>query len=233
MTRPKLADITQRAEAATEGPWEAYTVPAFRHEAAYVAVGVGETEVRVARFEGGYFDAAFIAHARTDVPALSAAIREAQARTVPTPRSTLMIESTTRPIVDTESSPTVTTAPDENNADPHTVSVGTAVSAVNAAIDNANNANRIHGARSTVLSRARSSNILSAARATSSRMRSAAAPSGIAVSNSRSRPSRACRRPSAVTLGSKLVKNASAATTVPITLAHASMPTPCRRRQPR
>lgn len=64
------ATLRALAEAATKGPWEAYTVPQTRTEAPYIAVEVGETEVRIARFEGGHYDAAFIAAARTAVPAL-------------------------------------------------------------------------------------------------------------------------------------------------------------------
>ncbi|QIK83003.1 hypothetical protein [Sanguibacter sp. HDW7] len=82
MTRPSLADITQRAEDATEGPWEAdgRTVNQCVGQWAEVV----STEVSCGSYcYGGTgrgvesaSDAEFIAHARTDVPALSAAIRD-------------------------------------------------------------------------------------------------------------------------------------------------------------
>ena len=85
MTRPKLADITQRAEAATEGPWEVDGSEVSQHwslpepwltvasnEVACMSYCYGGSARGIERDE----DAAFIAHARTDVPALSAAVRD-------------------------------------------------------------------------------------------------------------------------------------------------------------
>lgn len=74
-----LAAIQARADAASKGPWEPYSVPATRKESDYVAVEAGDTEIRIARFEGGWFDAEFIAHARTDVPALLDRVRQLEA----------------------------------------------------------------------------------------------------------------------------------------------------------
>ena len=70
-----LDEIQARADRATEGPWDAYSVPASRGEAGYSAVGVSDTEVQVTRDVGGWFDADFIARARDDVPRLVAALR--------------------------------------------------------------------------------------------------------------------------------------------------------------
>lgn len=74
-----LDAIEARANAATEGPWDSYTVPGTGRIAGYVAVAISDTEMQIARFEGGFFDAEFIAHARTDVPALVARVRELEA----------------------------------------------------------------------------------------------------------------------------------------------------------
>ncbi|WP_102508132.1 hypothetical protein [Sanguibacter massiliensis] len=75
MTRPSLADITQRADAATEGPREA--------SGSHVATSwtgasdwSGPIDDREPVATASPADAEFIAHARTDVPALSAAIRD-------------------------------------------------------------------------------------------------------------------------------------------------------------
>ena len=70
-----LDEIQDRADRATEGPWEAYSVPASRREAGYSAVEVSDTEVQVTRDAGSWFDADFIARARDDVPRLVAALR--------------------------------------------------------------------------------------------------------------------------------------------------------------
>lgn len=63
-----LDEIQNRADKATEGPWDAYSVPASRGKAGYSAVEVSDTEVQVTRDAGGWSDANFIAHAREDVP---------------------------------------------------------------------------------------------------------------------------------------------------------------------
>ena len=75
MTRPSLAGIEQRAAAATAGPWEA----SGSH--------VGTTWTGASDWSGPIddrelvataspADAALIAHARTDLPALTAAVRD-------------------------------------------------------------------------------------------------------------------------------------------------------------
>lgn len=79
MSDLNLAAIRERAEKATPGPWESYSVPGRNRSAAgYAAVEVAETEVQVVRDAGGWFDADFIAHARTDVPALVAEVARLQ-----------------------------------------------------------------------------------------------------------------------------------------------------------
>lgn len=79
MTDEELAAVKARAEKATSGPWESYSVPGRNRSAAgYAAVEVAETEVQVTRDVGGWFDADFIAHARTDVPALVAEVARLQ-----------------------------------------------------------------------------------------------------------------------------------------------------------
>ena len=70
----RLAEIEARIEAATEGPWEANscdveTVPPFDLHR-FDAMGL-----TVARCVQDVTDAAFIAHARTDLPATVAALR--------------------------------------------------------------------------------------------------------------------------------------------------------------
>lgn len=57
----RLDELRAVAEKATPGEWEAYSVPDTRKEAGYCAVGVGDSEARIVRYEGGWFDAAHIA----------------------------------------------------------------------------------------------------------------------------------------------------------------------------
>ena len=93
MTRPSLAGIEKRVAAATEGPWEA-------HEGTVGAMtgprGCGGCSGLVSpRHEPACFwsevagaapaDAAFIAAARTAVPALTAAVRDVLALHAPAP----------------------------------------------------------------------------------------------------------------------------------------------------
>ena len=67
----------------TTGPWEAYTVPGTRKEAEYVAIGIGDSEARVVRFEGGYFDADLIVTLHRTIDAQLAILRAAlKARTL-------------------------------------------------------------------------------------------------------------------------------------------------------
>lgn len=72
----RLADIKARAEAATEGPWgwEA-TAPAMSGEHWNMRIK-GKPGIRfvVAEYQHGPDNAEFITHARTDVPALVAAL---------------------------------------------------------------------------------------------------------------------------------------------------------------
>lgn len=56
-----LAKLREIAGRATPGPWETYADPGGPREASFVAVEAGETEVRIARFEGGHFDGLHIA----------------------------------------------------------------------------------------------------------------------------------------------------------------------------
>lgn len=75
MTRPSLAGIEQRISAATTGPWFAVgpSNPGPWNDIAIVPLGeVGA----VAYVQPDCDDAAFIAHTRTDLPALTAALRE-------------------------------------------------------------------------------------------------------------------------------------------------------------
>ena len=71
MTAAELDAIEQRAHAATEGPWEASA-----HRTGHYLVICPDCGVR-----GGYerADAEFIAHARSDVPALVAEVRRLRA----------------------------------------------------------------------------------------------------------------------------------------------------------
>ncbi|MGW4181301.1 hypothetical protein ACWEK2_04010 [Streptomyces albidoflavus] len=70
-----LAEITARAEAATAGPWCTDGAEIYQgDEYAWDAFWVGET-CRADEADGGTVDAAFIAHARTDVPALLAEVQ--------------------------------------------------------------------------------------------------------------------------------------------------------------
>lgn len=72
----RLAEIQARAEKATDGPWR-HSVERERYETAhYVRHGEGEhLAVFTGNYSGASEDGEFIAHARTDVPALVAALR--------------------------------------------------------------------------------------------------------------------------------------------------------------
>lgn len=80
----RLDEIEARAEAATDGPWEAkrdsYSCEAGSYEGAEIP-GVAETVLASTGCDHGDLppleveDADFIAHARTDVPAMIAALR--------------------------------------------------------------------------------------------------------------------------------------------------------------
>ena len=64
MTRDELDAIRQRVEAATPGPW-AVSSPSSGH-----GVTVGHRMILYATIELALPDAEFIAHARSDIPAL-------------------------------------------------------------------------------------------------------------------------------------------------------------------
>ena len=81
MTRPSLAGIEQRAAAATEGPWEAtqdkcwgekYPSLSIQRVSEYTDYDPAHAGCEPLDAE----DAAFIAAARTDVPTLTAAVRD-------------------------------------------------------------------------------------------------------------------------------------------------------------
>jgi hypothetical protein len=81
MTPAELDEIKARVAAATEGPWEAYSASCCPDMG-----GVSSSKYRVHAAEVGNVghpalleDAEFMAHARTDVPALIAALEEAWA----------------------------------------------------------------------------------------------------------------------------------------------------------
>ena len=78
MTRPSLADIEKRAAEATGGPWEDFLLfsesgKPMRYEVAPASDSEHEVAQLSLAHEG---DAAFIADARTAVPALTAAVRD-------------------------------------------------------------------------------------------------------------------------------------------------------------
>ena len=101
MTEQKLEAISARAEAATPGPWETVecrSTPAgvsWTKEATICARRIRvaslkreiEGDVGSAGFPSLMIDAKFIAAARTDVPALIAALREANAKIIRLERS--------------------------------------------------------------------------------------------------------------------------------------------------
>ncbi|MFJ3563248.1 hypothetical protein [Streptomyces diastaticus] len=74
-----LAEIAARAEAATAGPWCADGAEIYQgDEYVSYAFWVGET-CRADEADGGTVDATFVAHARTDVPALLAEVERLRA----------------------------------------------------------------------------------------------------------------------------------------------------------
>ena len=84
MTRPSLAGIEKRAAGATPGPWEVVgpSNPGPYNDLAIVPLSeVGA----VAYVQPLWADAAFIAAARTAVPALTAAVRDVLALHAPAP----------------------------------------------------------------------------------------------------------------------------------------------------
>lgn len=79
LTPEQRDELRALAEKATPGEWQAYSFPGERNVAPYCAVEVGDTEVQVTRFEGGWFDAALIAAMRNALPGLLDALDTAEA----------------------------------------------------------------------------------------------------------------------------------------------------------
>ncbi|MFR9794274.1 hypothetical protein ACL07V_37570 [Streptomyces sp. MB22_4] len=82
MTQLDLDAIEARANAATPGPWTTDGWEIYQgdgNSAPDLMKWVGET-CRADDYDGSQNDAAFIAHARTDVPAMAAEIRRLRAR---------------------------------------------------------------------------------------------------------------------------------------------------------
>ena len=73
---PLLDEIQARADAATEGPWEAATSEATMNDRSEYRFGV-PSRPQAFRASMRFADAAFIAAARTDLPRLVAAVRAA------------------------------------------------------------------------------------------------------------------------------------------------------------
>lgn len=85
LTPDQLAEIEQRAAAAADGPWSVYheapTPPnRWNHNRSVWAEKVGEYSVCDLDGTNSEADSEFIAHAREDIPALLATVRELQAR---------------------------------------------------------------------------------------------------------------------------------------------------------
>lgn len=75
---PDLDAIQARADSATEGPWE--LVAGSLHQPIIYSDGTGLDIAIMDNRDGIDSDANFIAHARTDVPALLAVVRSQQAK---------------------------------------------------------------------------------------------------------------------------------------------------------
>ena len=100
----RLAEIEARANAATEGPWEACCYDSghsrFEMACSVITADVGDTIVQLDALlrldnerhakDDGRADAEFIARARQDVPALVSALRAVLDLHRPSPRWTLM-----------------------------------------------------------------------------------------------------------------------------------------------
>ena len=82
MTRPSLAGIEQRTAAATEEPWivDPDDPEIVMHPDKGTDAWDGFAIAKIVDHDGGMFprehNGAFIAHARTDLPALTAAVRD-------------------------------------------------------------------------------------------------------------------------------------------------------------
>ncbi|MGW9638871.1 hypothetical protein ACWHAU_06890 [Streptomyces albidoflavus] len=89
-----LAEIAARAEAATAGPWCTDGAELYQgDEYAWDAFWVGET-CRADEADGGTADAAFIAAARTDVPALLAEVERLRAELAARPTRAEVLRET-------------------------------------------------------------------------------------------------------------------------------------------
>ena len=82
MTRPDLETIEARLKAATAGPWEAYTASCCPDMGGVAGPTHSVMTACVGKFghPASTEDAEFIAHAREDVPALLAYVKELEAR---------------------------------------------------------------------------------------------------------------------------------------------------------
>jgi hypothetical protein len=74
MTDVDIDAIQARADDSTEGPWEAY-----EHSNSMIIYSVDENDSVVAQVTR-ITDATFIAHARTDIPALIAEVKDLRAQ---------------------------------------------------------------------------------------------------------------------------------------------------------
>lgn len=70
----RLDQIEQRAKGATDGPWEKRTVRGWEKVVSYGTEAMVQLVAECRHDECDIADAVFIAHARTDVPALVAAL---------------------------------------------------------------------------------------------------------------------------------------------------------------
>jgi hypothetical protein len=77
-TTDQLADIEARADAATDGPWN--IAVSEDRKWALVLADAGTADERIVVRSISDDDAEFIAHARTDIPALLAMVREQRER---------------------------------------------------------------------------------------------------------------------------------------------------------
>ena len=81
LTYEQLDEIKTRASKATAGPWDKVTPDDTRinSQSAEIAITLGNYETDWEKME---WDASFIAHARTDIPALIAALEASEAARV-------------------------------------------------------------------------------------------------------------------------------------------------------
>jgi len=77
---PDLDQIQARADAATEGPWKAEHYAVDEDEGRIRVTSPSDSDIYNTAEAVRPLDATFIAHARTDVPALIALVRDQQAK---------------------------------------------------------------------------------------------------------------------------------------------------------